>query len=214
MRRVAGHRLVDRVVDDLPDQVVQAARVGGADVHARPPADRLEALEDLDAFGRVRGCCAPRATRPRPLPADDSALARRPVSESVIRAPCESVIEPSQILVVEVVDRDMAAPPRRCSPSPSCPALRAGPARRRSTSADGCDSGRVAGLPARMRRTSSSVWRTESPRPMTAGMASVWASRSSSPAMARAWPSVRRSVAKCLLDFRCQFEQTEAVGDR
>ena len=50
---VAGHRLVDRVVDDLPDEVVQAARVGRADVHARPAADRLEALEDLDARGGV-----------------------------------------------------------------------------------------------------------------------------------------------------------------
>ncbi len=45
---VAGQRLVDRVVDDLPDQVVQAALAGRADVHAGPLADRLEALEDLD----------------------------------------------------------------------------------------------------------------------------------------------------------------------
>ena len=45
---VAGQRLVDRVVDDLPDQVVQAALAGRADVHARPLADRLETLEDLD----------------------------------------------------------------------------------------------------------------------------------------------------------------------
>ena len=44
---VAGQRLVDRVVDDLVDQVVQAALTGGADVHAGPLADRLETLEDL-----------------------------------------------------------------------------------------------------------------------------------------------------------------------
>ena len=50
---VAGQRLVDRVVDDLPDQVVEAALTGGADVHARALADRLEALEDLDRGGVV-----------------------------------------------------------------------------------------------------------------------------------------------------------------
>ena len=66
-RGVAGHRLVDRVVDDLPDEVVQAALVGRADVHARPAADGLEALEDLDAGGGVVG--AGRARLPRvPLP--------------------------------------------------------------------------------------------------------------------------------------------------
>ena len=44
---VAGHGLVDGVVDDLPDEVVEAARAGGADVHAGALADGLEALEDL-----------------------------------------------------------------------------------------------------------------------------------------------------------------------
>ena len=50
---VAGQGLVDRVVHDLVDQVVQAALAGGADVHARALADRLEALEDLDRAGVV-----------------------------------------------------------------------------------------------------------------------------------------------------------------
>ena len=50
---VAGQRLVDRVVHDLPDQVVQAALAGGADVHAGALADRLEALEHLDRGGVV-----------------------------------------------------------------------------------------------------------------------------------------------------------------
>ena len=49
----AGQRLVDGVVHDLPHQVVQAALAGGADVHAGPLADRLEALEDLDRAGVV-----------------------------------------------------------------------------------------------------------------------------------------------------------------
>ena len=64
---VAGQRLVDRVVDDLLDQVVQAAVTGRADVHARALADRFEALEDLDG-GRVvldafRGCGGSTALR-------------------------------------------------------------------------------------------------------------------------------------------------------
>ena len=48
----AGQRLVDRVVDDLEDQVVQAALGGVADVHAGALADRLETLEDLDLARR------------------------------------------------------------------------------------------------------------------------------------------------------------------
>ena len=50
---VAGQRLVDRVVDDLGDQVVQAALTGRADVHARPLADGLETLEHGDGGGVV-----------------------------------------------------------------------------------------------------------------------------------------------------------------
>src|SRR5947209_7790399 len=51
----AGHRLVDRVVDDLVDQVVEAARVDRADVHRRPLSDRLQAFEDLNLRGVVGG---------------------------------------------------------------------------------------------------------------------------------------------------------------
>ncbi len=50
---VPGQRLVDRVVDHLVDQVVQAALAGRADVHARALADRLEPLEHLDVAGVV-----------------------------------------------------------------------------------------------------------------------------------------------------------------
>src|SRR5699024_11428627 len=45
---VAGQGLVDGVVHDLVDQVVQATLAGGADIHARPLADRLQPFEDLD----------------------------------------------------------------------------------------------------------------------------------------------------------------------
>ena len=79
---LAGHRLVDRVVDDFPDEVVQAAGVGRADVHARALANGLETLEDLDAGGVVvrrvartlaaavgcRGRTWRRAAWPRPPP--------------------------------------------------------------------------------------------------------------------------------------------------
>ena len=53
---VAGERLVDGVVDDLVDHVVQAgAVVGVADIHARPLAHGVEALQDLDRFRIVIG---------------------------------------------------------------------------------------------------------------------------------------------------------------
>jgi hypothetical protein len=50
---VTRHRLVDRVVDDLPDQVVQAALTRGTDVHARTFPDRLQSLENGDRIGAV-----------------------------------------------------------------------------------------------------------------------------------------------------------------
>ena len=49
----AAHGLVARVVEDLPDQMMQAVRTGRADVHARALADRLEALQDLDRVGAI-----------------------------------------------------------------------------------------------------------------------------------------------------------------
>ena len=54
----AGQRLVDGVVDDLVDHVMQArAVIGIADIHARPLAHGIEALEDLDQFGVIVGGC-------------------------------------------------------------------------------------------------------------------------------------------------------------
>ena len=53
---MAGQRLVDGVVDHLVDHVVQArAVVGVADIHARPLADGIQALENLDGIGAVFG---------------------------------------------------------------------------------------------------------------------------------------------------------------
>ena len=51
---VAGERFVDGVVDDLVDHVVQAGTViGVADIHARPLAHGIEALQHPDRFRAV-----------------------------------------------------------------------------------------------------------------------------------------------------------------
>ena len=50
---VAGQRFVDRVVDDLVDEMVQARRAGRPDVHGRALPDGFEALENLDFVGAV-----------------------------------------------------------------------------------------------------------------------------------------------------------------
>ena len=57
--RVARQGLVDRVVDDLVDEVMEARRTGRADVHTGPLADRLETLENRDVLGRVRHASTP-----------------------------------------------------------------------------------------------------------------------------------------------------------
>ncbi len=50
---VARQRLVDGVVYDLVDEVVKASQAGRADVHARPSANRLKALQDGDVLGVI-----------------------------------------------------------------------------------------------------------------------------------------------------------------
>ena len=52
---MARHCLVDGVVDDLVNEVVQAALVGAADVHTGAAAHGLQALKDLDILGCVVG---------------------------------------------------------------------------------------------------------------------------------------------------------------
>ena len=47
-RRIAGQRLVDRVVDHFVDQVVQSHLAGRADVHRRTKANRLQTFEHFD----------------------------------------------------------------------------------------------------------------------------------------------------------------------
>jgi hypothetical protein len=50
---VTAQRLVDGVVDDLPQAVHQPARVGRADVHPRPLTHGLETLENEEMMGVV-----------------------------------------------------------------------------------------------------------------------------------------------------------------
>ena len=50
---MAGHRLVHGVVQHLGHQMMQRPLVGAADIHARAPADRLQALQHLDVVRRV-----------------------------------------------------------------------------------------------------------------------------------------------------------------
>ena len=50
---VAGQGLVDRIVDDLVDEMVQSVGTRRPDVHRGAFSDRIETLEDLDGSGVV-----------------------------------------------------------------------------------------------------------------------------------------------------------------
>ena len=47
-------RFIDRVVEDLPEQMMVAVRVSPADIHRRTFANGLQAFENIDVFGGVR----------------------------------------------------------------------------------------------------------------------------------------------------------------
>jgi hypothetical protein len=55
VRGVAVHRLVDRVVENLPDEMMQAGAPDAADVHAWALPNGLEPFENSDVFGCVGG---------------------------------------------------------------------------------------------------------------------------------------------------------------
>src|SRR5229473_3792570 len=61
--RMPRQRLVHRIVDDFGEQVVQRLLVGAADIHAGPPAYRLEPFEHLDIGCGVAGFGGCRARR-------------------------------------------------------------------------------------------------------------------------------------------------------
>jgi hypothetical protein len=51
---VPRHGFVDTVIDDFPDEMVEARWSGGADVHSRTLPDGFEALEDRDVTRTIR----------------------------------------------------------------------------------------------------------------------------------------------------------------
>jgi hypothetical protein len=54
---VAGEDLVNAVVGYLDKEMLETPGAGGADIHSRPLADGIQALENLDVFGLVL-CCS------------------------------------------------------------------------------------------------------------------------------------------------------------
>ena len=53
VRGMPVHRLVDRVVEHFPDQMVKAGRADAADVHSGAFTNGLEAFENGDVFRGV-----------------------------------------------------------------------------------------------------------------------------------------------------------------
>ena len=46
--RIAGQRFVDAIVHDFPQQMMQSAYAGGADVHARTHPNGVQPFQHLD----------------------------------------------------------------------------------------------------------------------------------------------------------------------
>ena len=105
---VTGHRLVDGVVDDLADEVVEAADVGGADVHARPAADCLEALEDLDATRPCNRTRRPSSSGPERRSSPPVLFLRRSSDPSRLSSG-EPFVEATELLVAIPLDDDPSA---------------------------------------------------------------------------------------------------------
>ena len=57
MGAVSGQRFVDGVIDDFVDQVVQAGRAGGTNIHAGALAHSFESFQDLDLCTTVGMVC-------------------------------------------------------------------------------------------------------------------------------------------------------------
>jgi hypothetical protein len=54
---VTGERLINRVVDDLIDQVVKTTGTGGSDIHTGALANRFKAFKNLNITCAVIGFC-------------------------------------------------------------------------------------------------------------------------------------------------------------
>ena len=55
---MAGDRLVHRIVEHFGGEMVERALVDAADIHARPPAHRLQPLQHLDGMRVIIGAGA------------------------------------------------------------------------------------------------------------------------------------------------------------
>ena len=76
--RVAGDRLVHRIVEQFGDEVMQRPLIGAADKHAGPAAHRLQPLQYLDVVRRVVAITGRRRLGRLPSPAAHAGcLARR-----------------------------------------------------------------------------------------------------------------------------------------
>ena len=53
MLRMSCHRLIDRVIDDLPDEMMETLFIGLTDIHSWSFSDGLESFENLDLTGVV-----------------------------------------------------------------------------------------------------------------------------------------------------------------
>src|SRR6266540_2857259 len=160
-RGLVGHRLVDAVVDHLPDQLMETSSIGGADVHARPLAYGLKALKHLDAGRGIRRHRLGAPWTPLGLRGHDRS-ASAPRSDRCTAAPRVMMAyrrSSSSSLAKSITRR----PPRREREMPTRVARI--PRSCASRSSRSCESGptRMGMLDGRLRRTSSSVWRTESP---------------------------------------------------
>ena len=87
-RAMAAEGLVDGVVDDLPQAVHEAARVGRPDVHAGALADRFEPLQHLEMMGGVLGGHNPQGYRG--APGRDTARTRDRTARRTRSAKCHS----------------------------------------------------------------------------------------------------------------------------
>ena len=60
----AGEMFVDRIIENLENQMVQTALIRVADVHSGPLSDRFETLQFVDLCGVVFLCCADSSRSP------------------------------------------------------------------------------------------------------------------------------------------------------
>src|SRR5688500_18828222 len=53
MCAIACQVLIDRIVNDLPYQVMKTFNVGASNIHSRPLSDRFQSLQRLNAVGAI-----------------------------------------------------------------------------------------------------------------------------------------------------------------